>query len=124
MRFRLRPAPVSEMTMLFRWRNNPRVREVMPFSGELQLEVHEQWWQSAMGDPGRRTMILEDRDTPVAVVVFLDLRSNSSKQRVSAKWGFYTAPPSEIGKARSLRAWVACHIAALAYAFDVLRLET
>ena len=111
MRFRLRPARHSEMMMLFRWRNNPLVRVVMPFSGELQLQVHQQWWEKAMRDPGRRTMILEDQATPVAVVVFLDLRSNAKNQLVSAKWGFYTAPRSDIGKTRSLRASLTCRVA-------------
>ena len=124
MRFRLRPVRDSEMMMVFHWRNDPRVRAVMPFSRELQVEAHRQWWASALADPERRMMILEDRHTPVAVIVFLDLRHCSPRQGASAKWGFYTSPRSEIGKSRSLAAWVACQIAALAYAFDVLRLDT
>jgi UDP-4-amino-4,6-dideoxy-N-acetyl-beta-L-altrosamine N-acetyltransferase len=117
-RFVLRPVCDSEVETIYRWRNEPRVRQVMPYSAEIDLEAHRLWWPLAMRDPARRMLILEDREIPVAVVVFLDVR-----QGISAKWGCYTAPRQEITKAKSLTAWVTCQVAAIAYAFDVLHLE-
>jgi hypothetical protein len=106
------------MAMIYRWRSEPRVRAVMPYSGEIDFEIHKQWWPKTIADPNRRMMILEDRGMPVAIVVFLEVRAG-----VSAKWGFYTAPRGEISKEVSLTAWIACELAAIVYAFEYLCLD-
>lgn len=117
-RFLLRPVRDSEMETIYRWRNEPRVRQVMPYSREIDLEAHRRWWPLALADPSRRMLILEDRSRPVATVVFTELRAG-----VSANWGFYTAPHREISKAKALTAWIACEVAAIFYAFEILRLD-
>jgi len=117
-RFLLRPVRDSEMETIYRWRNEPRVRQVMPYSREIDLEAHRQWWPLALADPSRRMLILEDRSRPVATVVFTEVCAG-----VSAKWGFYTAPHREISKAKALTAWITCEVAAIFYAFEFLRLE-
>jgi hypothetical protein len=43
---------------------------------------------------------------------------------VSARWGLYTAPLSEISKGRSLAAWIASDFMGMRYGFEVLRVET
>jgi hypothetical protein len=106
------------METIYRWRNEPRVRQVMPYSGEIDLEAHRRWWPLALADPSRRMLILEDRSRPVATVVFTGVRAG-----VSAKWGFYTAPHREISKAKALTAWITCQVAAIFYAFEFLRLD-
>jgi hypothetical protein len=118
-RFLLRPVRVSEMTMIYCWRNEPRVRAVMPYTGEIDFEVHKRWWPKAIADPSRRMLILEDTGMPVAIVVFLETLPG-----ISAKWGFYTAPRREISQDKSLTAWITCELAAISYAFEYLRLET
>jgi UDP-4-amino-4,6-dideoxy-N-acetyl-beta-L-altrosamine N-acetyltransferase len=118
-RFLFRPVREAEMEMVYRWRNEPRVREVMPFSGEIELAAHRQWWPQALADESRRMMVLEDGGTPSALVVFLEVRAG-----VSATWGLYTAPQNEISRGKALAAWIACDYAGLVYAFETLRVRT
>lgn len=108
MRFLLRPTRHDEMEMVYRWRNQPHVRAVMPFSGEIDFAAHRRWWPEAMADPRRRMLILEDGGVPAAIVVFSDL-----VRGVSARWGLYTA-----GRLRG--AWIAADFAGMRYGFEVL----
>ena len=110
--FLLRPVRESEVDMVYRWRNEPRVRAVMPYSDPIDLAAHRHWWPRALSDPGRRMLILEDENKPVATVVF-----------IKAEWGFYTAPRSEINAASARSAWIACQVAAIRYGFDYLGLD-
>lgn len=112
MRFLLRPVRTDEMEMVYRWRNQPHVRAVMPFSGAIDFEAHRRWWPEAVSDPRRRMLILEDGGVPVAIVVFSDLVPG-----VSARWGLYTA-----GRLRG--AWIAADFAGMRYGFEVLRVAT
>jgi len=63
-------------------------------------------------------LILDDETAPAALILFFDL-----KPAASAKWGFYMAP-SQDSPASSLSTWLTVEVAAVAYAFDRLRLET
>jgi hypothetical protein len=72
-RFVLRPVRSGELEMVYRGRNQPHVRAVMPFSGAIDFEAHRRWWPAAVSDPRRRMLILEDGGVPVAMVVFSDL---------------------------------------------------
>src|SRR5580692_4025600 len=100
------------MEMVYGWRNQPHVRAVMPFSGEIDLAAHRRWWPQALADPSRRMLILEDGGSPAAIVVFSDL-----VRGISARWGLYTA-----GRLRG--AWIAADFAGMRYGFEVLGLAT
>jgi RimJ/RimL family protein N-acetyltransferase len=120
--FVLRPVRIDEVEMVYGWRNQPDVRAVMHYTKPLDFEAYQKWWPAALKDPTRRMLILDDTQEivpqPVAMVVFLEVQP-----RVSAKWGFFTAPRSEVSRFKSLRAWIACEAAAIEYAFDVLGVD-
>ena len=117
-RYRLRPVLPSERALVYQWRNDPRVRRVMSNPRVIDQEVHKDWWPAAISDPSRRMLILDDEGTPAALLLFFDLKPGAS-----AKWGFYMAP-SQDSPERSLATWLTVEVAAIAYAFDRLRLET
>ena len=114
----LRPVRDAEMEMIYRWRNEPRVRKVMPYCQEIDFAAHREWWPKALADPRRRMLILEVGRAPVAAVVFMEVRPG-----VSAKWGFYTAPHHELRAAGLLTVWFTCQSAAIFYAFEILRVD-
>lgn len=115
-RFRLRPVLPSEQALVFGWRNDPAVRRVMPNTNPWDPELHKNWWPTALADPERRMMMLDDSQIPVALIVFFDLKPGHS-----ANWGFY-ADTSQTCAAR-LAMWVTVELAAIDYAFDHLHLE-
>ncbi len=116
-RFRLRPVLLSEQALVHTWRNHPAVRRVMPDTNPLDPQQHKDWWPTALADPNRRMMMLEDTGTPVALIVFLDLKPHES-----ANWGFY-ATTSHTSRADLLAIWIAVELAAIQYAFDHLHLK-
>jgi hypothetical protein len=99
------------METVYRWRNQPHVRAVMPFSEEIEFAAHCLWWPRAIVDPQRRMLILEDHGDPAAIVVFTDLIAG-----VSARWGLYTA-----GRLRG--AWIAADFSGMRYGFEVLGVD-
>ena len=117
-RYRLRPVLPSERAIVYEWRNDPRVRRVMGNPNIIDQEVHKDWWQTAISDPTRRMLMLNDGSVPTAVILFFELKPGDS-----AKWGFYAAS-SQDSAANSLSAWITTEVAAIAYAFDYLRLES
>jgi hypothetical protein len=62
-------------------------------------------------------MMLDDAQTPVALIVFFDLTPGHS-----ANWGFY-AGTSQSSRPDRLAMWVTVELAAVDYAFDHLHLE-
>ena len=116
-RFRLRPVLPSERALVYEWRKDPAVRRVMSNPHVVDQEVHKDWWQRAIADPRRRMMILDDADSPAALIVFFDLKPGSS-----ASWGFYAGASRKSG-ADLLAMWVTVEVAAVAYAFEHLRLD-
>jgi FkbH-like protein len=116
-RFRLRPVLPSERAVVYEWRNDPAVRRVMHIPHIVDQEVHKDWWQTAIADPERRMMILDDANVAAALIMFFDL-----KPRLSASWGFYAGASQKSG-ADLLAMWVTVEVAAVAYAFDHLWLE-
>jgi UDP-4-amino-4,6-dideoxy-N-acetyl-beta-L-altrosamine N-acetyltransferase len=117
-RYRLRPVHPFERAVIYEWRNHPRVRRVMPNTNIIDEEVHKDWWPGAMGDPARRMLMLDVGDVPTALIVFFEVKPGAS-----AKWGFYAAPGRD-SVANALAMWMTAEVAAIAYAFDYLRLET
>src|ERR1035438_4983569 len=111
-RYLLRPTHPAESDLIYHWRNEPRVRAVMPFAAEIDPAYHRQWWPKALADPARRMFILEDHGAPVATLIFLDV-----KPGISATWGFYTAPHDDISRSKAIEAWLLCDYAGLHYPF-------
>ncbi len=115
-RFRLRPVLPSEQALVFGWRNDPAVRRVMPNTNPWDPELHKNWWPTALADPDRRMMMLDDTQVPVSLIVFFDLKPGQS-----ANWGFYG--DTSRTRAYRLAMLVTIELAALGYAFDHLHLE-
>ena len=91
----------------------------MPNRAPIDWNYHRGWWPGALADPRRRMMILEENETPVAIVIFLEVERGGS-----STWGYYTAPRSEITASRARAAWIACQFLGTNYAFRHLHLET
>jgi RimJ/RimL family protein N-acetyltransferase len=117
--YRLRPVDPAECELVLRWRDEPVVRAAMPRRDLIDPDYHRRWWPSALADPRRRMMMLEDGNVPVAITVFLEVEPG-----VSSRWGYYTAPHRDITATRARAAWIACEYLGISYAFRHLRLET
>ena len=114
---RLRPATDSDVEMIRRWRNHPRVRRASIFTAEITPDGHREWWSRATTDPGSQVLIFED-DAPRGVVTFKD----HDPVLRSAEWGFFLdvagMPPQQL-----LRNWIRLEREAIRYAFADLRLD-
>jgi len=115
-RFRLRPVLPSEQKLVYGWRSDPAVRRVMPNTDVVEPERHKNWWPTALADPERRMMMLDDGQIPVALIVFFDLKHGHS-----ANWGFYA--DTSLTRADRLAMWLTVELSAIEYAFDHLYLE-
>jgi len=114
---RLRPATDSDVEMIRRWRNHPRVRRASIFTAEITPDGHREWWSRATTDPGSQVLIFED-DAPRGVVTFKD----HDPVLRSAEWGFFLDVDGLEERGELLPAWMELEKAAVAYAFDELKL--
>ena len=118
-RYCLRPVRSEECELVLRWRDEPAVRAAMPRRDPIDPDIHRSWWPGALADPRRRMLMLDEGAVPVAIIVFLEV-----ERGVSARWGYYTAPHSDITAPRARMAWIACEYLGIVYAFQQLRLKT
>ena len=58
MSFELRRANWDDLLMIYRWANDPAVRENSFSSDVIPLETHERWFRALLDDPNRRQYIL------------------------------------------------------------------
>lgn len=109
---RLRPLFPADLEQVRAWRNHPDIRAFLFTRHEITPEEHRRWYEAATADPGRHLLVYEEASQPLGFVSFAATRSPSV-----ADWGFYAAPGAARGTGGRLGT------AALAYAFDVLRLH-
>lgn len=83
---RLRAMNRSDAELVFRWRNSPRVREMMLNDEEISYATHLAWFDRAIGDPRSRYLVFERQSVPVGLVYFTEIDEKERKCR----WGFYT----------------------------------
>lgn len=115
----IRPVLPDEVWKILSWRNAPRVRQAMLTQHEINPVEHQVWFECKMADPLFRQMLSEEDGTAVSVQAFFDIRPNQS-----AWWAFYFTAAVPDDMASMLRIWKGVELAGLAYAFEVLELET
>lgn len=115
----IRPARADEVWQILDWRNAPRVRQAMLTQHEIGRDEHQTWFERKMADPLFRQMLSEDGGTPVSVQAFFDILPGRS-----AWWAFYFTDAVPHDMTAMLRIWKGVELAGLAYAFEVLGLET
>lgn len=115
----IRPVMPDEVWKILAWRNASRVRQAMLTQHEINPVEHQVWFECKMADPLFRQMLSEEDGTAVSVQAFFGIRPNQS-----AWWAFYFTAAVPDDMASMLRIWKGVELAGLAYAFEVLELET
>lgn len=115
----IRPARAEEVLQILAWRNAPRVRRAMLTQHEIGRSEHQTWFERQMANPHFRQLLSEEGGSPVSVQAFFDIRPGHS-----AWWAFYFTEAVPHDMAAMLRIWKGVELAGLAYAFEVLGLET
>ncbi len=115
----IRPARPDEVWQILAWRNAARVRKSMLTQHEIGRTEHETWFQRKQADPLFRQMLSEEGGIPVSVQAFFDIQPGHS-----AWWGFYFTDTVPDDMVAMLRIWKGVELAGLAYAFEVLELQT
>lgn len=116
---RIRPARSDEVWKILVWRNDLRVRQAMLTQHEISPSEHQAWFEHKLADPLFRQMVSEDGGTEVSVQAFFDIQVGRS-----AWWAFYFTDAVSEDMGTMLRIWKGVELAGLAYAFEVLKLET
>lgn len=110
---RLRKVDSQDMELLLRWRNSALIRSVMFTQDLITPEVHQRWFENAVGDDDRRLLIFELGGKPMG---FINLKIEPHSGRAS--WGFYKGPDAPRGAGRQM-----CKMA-LSYAFERLGVDS
>lgn len=115
----IRPARPDEVFQILAWRNAPRVRQAMLTQHEIGRSEHQAWFKRKLTDPLFRQLLSEEGGTQVSVQAFFDIQPGHS-----AWWAFYFTDAVPNDMATMLRIWKGVELAGLAYAFEVLGLQT
>lgn len=87
----------EHIELVYRWRNQPHIREVMYNSNLLDWNDHLQWFNSISNDNTKVVKILYYNDVPFGVANFKFTNSQSNV----GEWGFYIGEkdaPKGMGK--------------------------
>jgi UDP-2,4-diacetamido-2,4,6-trideoxy-beta-L-altropyranose hydrolase len=66
----LRPAQEQDCELLWKWANDPVVRERSYNSNPIPLEEHEEWFLGKLRDPSSRIYVAEEGEEPIGKVRF------------------------------------------------------
>ena len=79
----------EHIELIYHWRNEPFIREVMYNSEIIQWENHQQWFQKALNDEKKVMKILYYDNSPYGFANFhyTNVKANSGE------WGFYIGNP-------------------------------
>lgn len=64
----LRKATIGDMDLLFKWANDPVVRENSFNTNTISYDVHKRWFDSIMNDPSVLQYIMMDNDIPIGQI--------------------------------------------------------
>lgn len=115
----LREADESDVQTIRRWRNHPKTRGASIHTAFITPEGHAQWWAKVQSDPSRRALIFTYKGNDCGVVTFNDHDEGVG----TAEWGFFLDVDGLEERGELLPAWMELEKAAVAYAFDDMRLE-
>ncbi|GAA0716868.1 GNAT family N-acetyltransferase [Dactylosporangium roseum] len=116
----LRDAFDTDVETIRQWRNHPRTRGASIHTAYITPEGHAQWWTKVRADPTKRVLIFSYRGQDCGVVTFND----HDEAAGTAEWGFFLDVDGLTERGELLPAWMELEKAAVAYAFDEMRLES
>ena len=108
----LRNMLATDIELVFKWRNDPKVRKFMFDTAPLEPKEHAAWFDRTHRDPLRHLLLVCQGEQPFGFVQF-----TLKLCRTVADWGFYVDPKGPKGQGTILG-----H-AALNYGFNVLGLN-
>jgi UDP-4-amino-4,6-dideoxy-N-acetyl-beta-L-altrosamine N-acetyltransferase len=111
--YRLIELVEKHLPLVFQWRNSPLVRENMYINHEISLAEHQGWFERVIADTTKEYFIFELDGEPCGVIGFMDIDIKSG----SSSWAFYSGDTARRGVGSLME------IAALNYAFDILKLR-
>lgn len=68
--FVIRPATFQDCALIWRWANDPTVRQASFSAAPIPWADHEQWFTLKLADPNCRLFIAEENDRPIGQVRF------------------------------------------------------
>lgn len=92
----LRPAQVTDLKLIFSWRNHPDIKYFMRSSTLLDWDEHVSWFKRKKAN-GEHVLLFEIADITLGFVHFK--RTNNPDV---VEWGFYTAPDAPRGTGRRM----------------------
>lgn len=116
----MREADESDVEIIRRWRNHPKTRGASIYTAFITPEDHAQWWAKVQSDPARRVLVFAYRGHDCGVVMFNDHDEFSG----TAEWGFFLDVDGLEERGELLPAWMELEKAAVAYAFDEMKLTS
>ena len=84
---------VTDVELIFQWRNDPRVRQVMFNTAPLDSDSHTAWFDRTHQDPLRHLLLVCRGNQPFGFVQF-----TVKLCRSVAEWGFYVDPEGPKGQ--------------------------
>ncbi|TQR17383.1 UDP-4-amino-4,6-dideoxy-N-acetyl-beta-L-altrosamine N-acetyltransferase [Psychrobacillus vulpis] len=82
---KLKDVTENDLPLLFKWRNQEFIREVMYNSGIISWEQHIQWFQGLKNNDNKTTKIFYFDSVPYGVLNITNIDSKNN----SCEWGFY-----------------------------------
>lgn len=116
----LREADESDVDTIRRWRNHPKTRAASIYTAFITEEGHAQWWSRVQSDPAKSVFIFSHNGHDCGVVMFND----HDETAASAEWGFFLDVDGLEERGELLPAWMELEKAAVAYAFDEMKLTS
>lgn len=83
----------SELELVYKWRNDVRVREYMFNSDEINEIDHKVWFENSVNDPSRHLLLACRDSKPFGFAQF-----KISVCKTVADWGFYVDPNGPKGQ--------------------------
>jgi len=113
LKVRFKPVRFSDLELLRKWRNTPRISQNMYSSEHITTKQQEKWFESLIVDKTRKVFICLLNDTPVGTLYFSSIESES------CEWGCYLG-----GEALLPGVGLILEASALNYAFKYLHVNT
>jgi UDP-4-amino-4,6-dideoxy-N-acetyl-beta-L-altrosamine N-acetyltransferase len=96
-----RPLTLSDIDLLFGWRNRPHVAEFQYTDHTIMPSEHNAWLPRALADPTRAYWIVEADGRPIGLCNLADIDLRNRK----CDWALYIGEKDQIG--RGVGSWIA-----------------
>ena len=93
----VRPVDINDSTLVYKWRNDERVREYMFNSDPIDQTNHDYWMKKSIIDPFRYLLLVCKENKPFGFAQF-----NAKPCKTVADWGFYVDPDGAKRQGRTL----------------------